>query len=352
MKFNRIAGYLSEPGIMWQIIMCRTAMLRGGKKRAQPRLILIDLFEGLKPGIAADSPESRRRNRILGDAADWLADSFVAESQTGQGIAFFRRMLKIHPGWSVLYRGLCRLTFPGDDHIRLLRALHAHVRPEFYLEIGVSKGVSIAVARPSTDAVGVDPAPQITQRLPSNISIYTETSDAFFKAYETRPRFAKRKIDMAFIDGLHLFEQTLRDFINVEKRATVKGLIAIHDCVPFDEIASGRDYHAPYWVGDVWKCLAVLMDHRPDLKIEIVGAPPSGLVLVSKLNPDSRILENNFDALVRDYGPLRFADWETKYMGRIHIIPSDAEAIGRSFARLDCPESGSLISQRTELLVE
>ncbi len=160
---------------------------------------------------------------------------------------------------------------------------------------GSRKGVSISVAGPSTDAVGVDPMPQIARRLPPNISIFAETSDAFFAAYETRAQFAKRKIDMAFIDGLHLFEQALRDFINVEKRAAADGLIALHDCIPFDDVAAGRDFHAPYWVGDVWKCLAILMDHRPDLHIEIVGAPPSGLVLVRRLDPDSRLLDNKFE---------------------------------------------------------
>ena len=333
MKFNRIAGYLTEPHISRQIAICRAAMLLGMMAEARHRLI--GVFEQIDPGSALDTAALRRKNRILSDAADWLADSFSAESQVDQGIAFFHRMLEKNPGWSVLYRGLCRLTFPGDDHIRLLKALHENVQPRFYVEIGVSKGVSISVAGPATDAVGVDPMPQITQRLPPNISIFTETSDEFFAAYETRAQFANRKVDMAFIDGLHLFEQALRDFINVEKRASANGLIALHDCIPFDDIAAGRDYHAPYWVGDVWKCLAILMDHRPDLHIEIVGAPPSGLVLVSKLDPDSRLLDNNFESLVRDYGPLRFADWVTKYAKRIKLIPSYAEAVGRTYAAVD-----------------
>ena len=170
---------------------------------------------------------------------------------------------------------------------------------------------------------------------PLNILIFAETSDSFFAAYEARPQFSKRKIDMAFIDGLHLFEQALRDFINIEKRAAANGLIALHDCIPFDDVAAGRDYHAPYWVGDVWKCLAILLDHRPDLRIEIVGAPPSGLVLVSKLSPDSRILDDKFESLVRDYGPLRFADWETNYAKRVKLIPSHAEAVGRTYAKAD-----------------
>jgi hypothetical protein len=330
MKFNRIAGYLSEPDTSRQIALYRAATLFGRKADARRRLMT--LFERLAPGSALDSPAFRRKNRIFSDAADWLADSFAAESQSDQGIAFFHRMLAKNPGWSVLYRGLCRLTFPGDDHIRLLKALHENIQPKFYVEIGVSKGVSISVAGPSTDAVGVDPAPQIDRKLPPNISIFTETSDAFFAAYEARAQFANRKINMAFIDGLHLFEQALRDFINVEKRAAGNGLIALHDCIPFDDVAAGRDYHAPYWVGDVWKCLAILMDHRADLRIEIIGAPPSGLVLVSKLDPDSRILDNNFESLVRDYGPLRFADWETNYAKKVKLIPSQAEAVGRTYA--------------------
>jgi predicted O-methyltransferase YrrM len=330
MKFNRIAGYLSEPVISRQLIICRALLLLGRNKEAQRRLM--DLFERLKPNGDANSAAFRRRNRILSDAAEWLADRFAAESQSDRGVAYFQRMLKINPGWGVLYGGLCRLTFPGDDHIQLLRALHENVRPKFYIEIGVSKGVSISTVMPTTEAVGVDPAPQIAHSLPSNISIYTETSDAFFDAYEQRPQFGKRKIDMAFVDGLHLFEQALRDFINVEKRATANGLIAIHDCIPFDAFASARDYNAPYWVGDVWKCLAVLMDHRPDLKIEIVGAPPSGLVLISGIDPGSRLLEDKFDSLVGDYAPLRFADWETKYATRIKLVPSRAETIGRSYA--------------------
>ncbi len=333
MKFNRIVGYLSEPNTSQQIAMCRAAMLLGRKAEARHRLI--NLFERIEPGAALDSPAFRRKNRIFSDIADWLADSFIAESQADEGIAFFRRMLQKNPGWSVLYRGLCRLTFPGDDHVSLLKALHENVRPKFYVEIGVSKGVSISMAGPSTDAVGVDPMPQITRRLPPNISIFAETSDAFFAAYEARAQFAKRKIDMAFIDGLHLFEQALRDFINVEKRAAANGLIALHDCIPFDDIAAGRDYHAPYWVGDVWKCLAILMDHRPDLRIEIIGAPPSGLVLVSKLNPDSRMLDDKFKSLAREYAGLRFADWEANYAKRVRLIPSRAEAVGRTYARAD-----------------
>ena len=163
MRFNRIAGYLSEPDTSRQIALYRAAALLGRKAEARRRLI--GLFERIEPGAGLDRPALRRKNRIYSDAADRLADGFTAESQADEGIAFFHRMLAKNPGWSVLYRGLCRLTFPGDDHVRLLKALHENVQPKFYVEIGVSKGVSISVAGPATDAVGVDPMPQIAGQI-------------------------------------------------------------------------------------------------------------------------------------------------------------------------------------------
>ncbi len=331
MKFNRIAGYLSQTDITRQLIRCRLMMSLGRKHEAQRGLI--DLFEQLRPNTTHRAgADARRRDRILGDAAEWLADSYAAESQIDRGVAFFTRILKKNPGCNASYRGLCRLIFPGDDYIVILKALHEKIQPKFYVEIGVAKGDTLSCVTPSTDVAGVDPRPQVERRISSKITIFPETSDVFFATYEKRPQFVDRKIDMAFIDGLHHFEQVLRDFINVEKRATTEGLIVIHDCIPFDEVNSGRDDSATHWVGDVWKALGVLLDHRPDLDIKIIGAPPSGLVLVSRLAPDLRILEQQFLSLVDAYLPLCFADWARKYAPRIRIIPSRAAEVARVLA--------------------
>jgi hypothetical protein len=40
---------------------------------------------------------------------------------------------------------------------------------------------------------------------------------------------------------LHWFEFALRDFINVEKNANKKSIIAVHDILPKDEITSRRN---------------------------------------------------------------------------------------------------------------
>jgi hypothetical protein len=184
-----------------------------------------------------------------------------------------------------------------------------------------------------TDAVGVDPNPRITRKIGRNITIFQETSDAFFAAYERRRELAGRKIDFAFIDGLHHFEQALRDFMNVEMRAARNGLIAIHDCIPFDEMNSAREKRATYWVGDVWKTLAILMNHRPELDVAIIGAPPSGLVLVRDLAPTSRTLEQKLESIIASYSALSFADWDREYSPRIRIISSHASDVAKVLAR-------------------
>ena len=49
------------------------------------------------------------------------------------------------------------------------------------------------------------------------------TSDKFFKDNE--------KFDIIFIDGLHTFEQTIKDIDNSIKFLRDKGVILIHDCL-------------------------------------------------------------------------------------------------------------------------
>ena len=333
MKFNRVAAYLSQSDIAASLIYCRLLLGFGRSRSVKPRLT--EIFERLDFNVSATSDaDARRRARALGDAAMWLADGFLADSRD-DGIAFFRRMLIRSPGSDVLYRGLCRLLFPGDHYIQILKELHEQLEPKFYVEIGVAKGASLSCVKASTDAVGVDPNPRIARKIGRNITIFSETSNAFFAAYERRPQLAGRRIDFAFIDGLHHFEQALQDFINVEMRASNNGLIALHDCIPFDEINSARDSSAAYWVGDVWKTLAVLMDHRPELDVTIIGAPPSGLVLVRGLEPTSRTLEQKLGSIVDSYFALSFADWEREYMPRIRIIPSHANDVVKVLTRMN-----------------
>ena len=57
------------------------------------------------------------------------------------------------------------------------------------------------------------------------------TSDEFFAKFDPRDALGS-KIDLAFLDGQHLFEYVLRDFMNTEAVCEENSFILLHDCSP------------------------------------------------------------------------------------------------------------------------
>ncbi len=198
----------------------------------------------------------------------------------------------------------------------LLRRAHEILRPERYLEIGVHEGHSLAFVEPGTRAVGVDPEPKV-ETPPDNTVIVPTTSDAFFADPELVDLLGG-PIDLAFVDGLHLHEQTLRDVANVEKHSDPDGVIMIHDCLPIDARTAARDRTTVVWSGDVWKVVVALRRHRPDLTVTTVDVAPTGLAIVSGLDPSNTILHDDYDAIVDELAGLEFDDLEA--VGRDEML--------------------------------
>ena len=168
-------------------------------------------------------------------------------------------------------------------YYHLLARIHRYLRPRTYLEIGVHQGDSLALTLPSTMAVGVDPAADIQVPLPEGARVVAATSDEFFHAWDSP--FAGLPVDLAFVDGLHLFEQTLRDVLNVERYATPGTVVLVHDCLPIDAVTSSRERTTVVWSGDVWKVVPCLRRYRPDLAIATVDVPPTGMAVITNLDP-------------------------------------------------------------------
>jgi hypothetical protein len=199
--------------------------------------------------------------------------------------------------------------FPGPDYLEVIRWVHQILKPSLYIEIGVEGGNSLSNTLPTTKSIGIDPAPNPASR--RNGDIYAMTSDKFFAKVEAGKISGVHGYSLAFIDGLHTYDQALRDFINLEKLSSADSVIMLHDCIPLDEISSSNPRISQFYTGDVWKTLLIIVRNRPDLKICIVPAWPSGLVLVRGLNSKSNLLNEKFSVLVDQYRPLSFADYSS-----------------------------------------
>ena len=201
----------------------------------------------------------------------------------------------------------------GDNYQTVLAQLHRALRPKTYLEVGMLHGETFALAQ--CPAIGVDPELRIsTASLAGKprIHLFQTTSDRFFEENDPKALLGG-PVEMAFLDGMHLFEFLLRDFMNTEAHCRPNAIIALHDCVPTDVGMTRRDPYAPsegltrnpgMWTGDVWKIVPVLRRHRPDLRLHVLDAPSTGLVLVTGLDPASTVLRERYHAILDEAAAL------------------------------------------------
>lgn len=184
-----------------------------------------------------------------------------------------------------------------------------------YLEVGVRDGATLAnVACPT---IGVDPA-FVFKRNPVGkkrvLHLYQMTSDEFFRDHDPRTIFG-RPVDVAFLDGMHLFEYLLRDFMNTERVCGRDSVILLDDCLPVNIEMTERQYRpeqrkdeetATWWTGDVWKVVSILRAYRPDLQIAPFEVVPTGSIAVSSLDPASTVLRDNYLEIVGRFRKLEF----------------------------------------------
>ncbi|MFC6026003.1 class I SAM-dependent methyltransferase [Methylobacterium mesophilicum] len=209
-----------------------------------------------------------------------------------------------------------------------------------YLEIGVQEGKHFSGIRAS-HAIAVDPAFRINSNITNGkdtVYMHCGTSDSFFQSDYTTCNLM-RKIDLAFLDGLHLFEFLLRDFYNTEALSRPEGLIAMHDCLPLsaemtlrDEkeavIASESTSFRGAWTGDVWKIVPILHKYRPDLNVICTNAAPTGLVCVTNLDPTSSVLEDRYLDIVSEFA----------------AIPNSLENIEEFYCNLKIIDAGKILN--------
>lgn len=188
-----------------------------------------------------------------------------------------------------------------EYYVGLLDWLHTHLLPRTYVEIGVETGRTMSLVLPGTRAIGIDPKIALQYRVPHDAKLYRMTSDEFFAENHPSGLFDGSSVDIALIDGLHLFEVALRDFMNLERFSSPASVILIHDCFPASEEQTSREEVPGCWTGDVWKLILCLKEYRPDLHLSTIDVAPSGLGIVRGLDQRSTVLADNYEAIVHRY---------------------------------------------------
>lgn len=143
-----------------------------------------------------------------------------------------------------------------------------------YLEIGVAKGstffkIDADVKHAVDPRFRFDVNSRCTYR---NEKYYSMTSDQYFKQVIG----VEKEFDLIFLDGLHTFSQTLRDFTASQALAHSKTIWIIDDTVPTDPIAAESNLTKvrearkatgngddETWMGDVFKLIVFIHFYYP-----------------------------------------------------------------------------------------
>jgi len=185
-----------------------------------------------------------------------------------------------------------------QPYLDFIQMVHRKLQPRNYLEIGVREGHSASLA--NCPAIGIDPAAKLNFNL-KDFTLIKATSDEYF-AELVEPSLS---VDLAFIDGMHLFEYVLRDFINVEAHSKHTSIVLIDDIFPNTVAQASRERKTKAWMGDVWKLKLCLEEYRPDLILVSVDTSPSGLLMIVGLHSGNTTLVEKYNEITKRYSRLK-----------------------------------------------
>jgi hypothetical protein len=127
---------------------------------------------------------------------------------------------------------------------------------------------------------------------------------------------------------MHHFEFALRDFMGIERLAHQGATIALHDCYPLDRRTAERERSTVFWSGDCWRTVLALKKYRPDLAIATVATAPTGLTVVRRLDPGSRVLHERMKEIVAEFMAVDYEVLEADKAGMLNLVPNDAARLG------------------------
>lgn len=205
------------------------------------------------------------------------------------------------------------------DRMYVIQEVIKKKQSKAYLEIGIHEGECFLRIR-CRQKIAVDPhilisAAKKRKYYFRNISnlfnrYFQMNSNDFFHNQHTF--LLRNRPDVAFIDGLHTYDQSLQDIQNVLRYLKDDGVIIVHDCNPLSEAAAlpARScLHAASmpgfsgeWNGDVWKTIVHLRSSRKDIDVFVLDCD-QGLGIITKRKP-----ENVLTYSIKDLQALSYID--------------------------------------------
>ena len=153
----------------------------------------------------------------------------------------------------------------------IIKRIVESLQAEIYLEIGVAKGATFLRQPMPPLKLRIGVSPDVNQAKLIDFSdtrncMHAVLSDEFFRLWQAPLR--RTGVDVAFIDGNHVWEQVERDVLHTLEHLTNDGAIVLHDGSPLTcMMATPALSHGHFrkehpgesaWTGDVWKAVVCL----------------------------------------------------------------------------------------------
>ncbi|WP_132252392.1 class I SAM-dependent methyltransferase [Methylobacterium segetis] len=210
-------------------------------------------------------------------------------------------------------------------HYERINRLARIANAKRYLEIGVFNGSTFS----GVDVdfrVGVDPTFHFDYAALANdrTHFHPLPSDEFFRTARYEP------FDLIFLDGLHTYEQTLRDFISSLAFAHDRTIWLIDDTVPNDSFSALPDQERCYrlrrsigngdwsWMGDVFKVVYFIRTMMKFYHFRTFGG--HGQTVVWR---DPRIVENFVGTPVAEIGTMSYEDFIETHRETMNLVEDE-----------------------------
>ena len=203
------------------------------------------------------------------------------------------------------------LNQEGLHNNKIIAHLDSQQEPDYvFCQIGNSK----AISHSSGTSFVISPLLKISSNqigTKTEVNFYQKHTAEFFEV-DSSSVFANQKIDLAVIDGPKKPKKLLRDFLDLEAHSNQTGKILV------PHILSNKN-HQQDKVETLWKMVVMLQKFRKDLSFTFLNSNPSGLLIISNLDPSFKQKnKGTYNKLLNNVNKISDEHYD-EYLGSIKI---------------------------------